>query len=170
MARRLLATSVEVVLALLLALAACAPTYDDTADKMLVSLQQQTDDGLIKLETLAQQVQAYQSAPSNDPAAKKALADAQAKLTYAANIEWYASVLSALTALEARMTASPDFSSSSISDSLAKIRENIELFQAQHARSNTVTASTAKTARQILDQQFKALTVYIVTLKSGKKA
>jgi hypothetical protein len=158
------------ILAIFLMLAACAPTYDDKADQMLVDLQKETDDGLIKLETVAQQATAFKNSGSTDAAAKKALSDAQTKLTYAANIDWYASVLSDLTALEARMTASPDFSTSSLNTTLADLRKNIELFQAQHAKANSVSPDATKLTRQTLDQQFKTLTVYMVTLKSGKKA
>jgi hypothetical protein len=168
---RLSTLSAGIVVAIALVLAACAPPpYDDVADKMLVSVQQQTDDGLIRLQTLAQQAEMLERVRPATPASAKALADVRAKLAYAANIEWYSSVLAGLTGLEARILASPDASSAGIGVAVAKIRQNVELFQAEHLRTNTVDADSAKTARQILDVQFKSLTLYQVTLKTGKKS
>jgi hypothetical protein len=168
---RLSTLSAGIVVAIALVLGACAPPpYDDVADKMLVSVQQQTDDGLIRLQTLAQQAEMLERVRPATPASAKALADVRAKLAYAANIEWYSSVLAGLTGLEARILASPDASSPGIGVAVAKIRQNVELFQAEHLRTNTVDADSAKTARQILDVQFKSLTLYQVTLKTGKKS
>jgi hypothetical protein len=143
----------------------CAPAYDDVADKMLVDTQKQADDGLLKLESLATIIES--GAPKSDSAGQKAVAEAREKASYASNIAFYAGLQSSLSALTDRMTALPDLSTPSMSNALAKLQENVGTLRKLHADKTVLSALEARTARQILDQQFKTLTVYEVTLKSG---
>jgi hypothetical protein len=162
--------AVRLILALSIAAAApvaCAPVYDDIADKMLVDTQKQADDGLLKLENLATTIEA--GGPKADAKSKKAADDVRDKARYAANTDFYNALQSSLGTLAARMTALPDVSTPSVGDALSKLEENVAEIRALHAEQDILSAAYVRNARRILDQQFKTLTVYEVTLKSGSK-
>jgi hypothetical protein len=149
------------------ALGSCAPTYDDIADKMLADTQKQADDGLLKLESLARTIEAV---PQNaDAKSKKAIDDAKEKAGYAANMAFYDGLQSSLSALADRMTALDDLTTPSMSNALSKLEANVEEMRTLHAKQDILSAAYVRSARQILDQQFKTLTVYELTLKSGAK-
>jgi hypothetical protein len=148
-------------------LSSCAPTYDDIADKMLTDTQQQADDGLLKLESLATTIET--KSQNSDAASKKAVDDAKQKASYAANTDFYNQLQSSLTALDARMTAIPDLSTPSMKNALSQLTNNVEEIRTLHAKQDILGAAYVRSARQILDQQFKTLTVYELTLKSGSK-
>lgn len=153
--------------AMVLLLASCAPTYDNIADQMLVDTQKQADDGLLKLENLGKQIDSLKK--SANAADQKAIADAEAQASYESNIDFYSKLQSSMTVLDARMTANPDLSTPKITTSLGDLEKNIESTRQVHASQNTLGSDFAKEMRQTLDQQFKALTVYELTIKSGSK-
>jgi len=144
-----------------------APAYDSIADQLLTDTQRQADAGLVKLENLAMTIERTQQ--SKNPADKKVLADATAQASYASNMDFYNSLQSSVATLQTRITANPDLSTQKVTDSVSKLADNIEEVRSLHASQNTLSAAYAQGARQIWDQQFKTLTVYELTLKSGNK-
>jgi len=148
-------------------LASCAPTYDNIADQMLVDTQKQADDGLLKLENLGKQIDNLKKSPNASD--RKAIADAETQASYASNIDFYSKLQSSMTVLDARMTSNPDLSTQKITTSLGDLEKNIESTRQVHASQNTLGPDFAKEMRQTLDQQFKALTVYELTIKNGSK-
>lgn len=148
-------------------LTSCAPTYDDVADQMLVDTQKQADDGLLKLENLGHQIGNLTKSPSTSD--RKAIAEAEAQASYASNIDFYSKLQSSITVLAARMTSNPDLSTQKIATSLGDLEKNIDSTRQVHATQNTLAPDFAKEIRQTLDQQFKVLTVYELTIKNGTK-
>jgi len=148
-------------------LTACAPTYDNVADQMLVATQTQADDGLLKLENLGNQIDGLKK--SSSASDHKILTDDEAQASYASNIDFYSKLQSSMTALDARMTSNPDLSTQKITPSLKALEDNIDSVRQTHATQNTVSPDFAKLSRQQMDQQFKALTVYELTIKNGNK-
>jgi hypothetical protein len=148
-------------------LAACAPTYDNVADQMLVDTQKQADDGLTKLENLENEIDRLKK--STNSADKKALTDAEAQAGYASNIDFYSKLQSSTTALDDRITSNPDLSTQKIAPALKALEDNIESVRQTHATQNALSPDFAKLTRQQMDQQFKALTVYELTIKNGSK-
>jgi hypothetical protein len=148
-------------------LESCAPTYDDIADKMLVETQKQADDGLLKLESLATTIESL--GKLSDAQSKKSLEDVKSKASYISNMDFYNNLQSSITTLDARMTAMPGLSTPDVAVALSKIQANVGEVRTLHAKQNILSADYVRSARQLLDQQFKALTVYELTLKSGSK-
>ncbi len=148
-------------------LTSCAPTHDNIADQMLVDTQKQADDGLLKLENLGDEIDRLKK--SGNAADQKVVADAEAQASYASNIDFYSKLQSSMTVLDARMTSSPDLSTQKITTSLGDLEKNIDSARQVHASQNTLGPDFAKQMRQTLDQQFKVLTVYELTIKNGSK-
>lgn len=153
--------------ALVSTLISCAPTYDSIADQMLVTTQKQADDGLLNLETLATRIDVLQK--SSNPDDRKALVDAEKKASYASNMDFYNNLQSSLTTLDTRMTAMPDLSTPKLTNALSALENNVGEIRSTHASQNLLSADYVKESKQIIDQQFKALTVYELTIKSGSK-
>jgi hypothetical protein len=148
-------------------LASCAPTYDNIADQMLADTQKQADTGLLKLQTLATTIGTLQnSSNSND---QKALAEAKKQASYTANADFYDQLQSSISALETRMTALSDLSTPKLNTALGDLEKNLAQVRSTHATENLLGAEYLKASRQLLDQQFKALTVYELTIKGGSK-
>jgi hypothetical protein len=145
----------------------CAPTYDNITDQMLVDTQKQADDGLLKLESLGDQVDSLKK--THNTSDQKALADAQDRASYASNIDFYSKLESSMTVLDARMTSNPDLSTPKITASLTDLTKNIDSVREVHASQNTLGPDFAKEMRNTLDQQFKVLTIYELTIKNGSK-
>lgn len=145
----------------------CAPTYDSIADQMVVSTQKQADDGLLKLENTSYTIETLPK--SQNPADQKSVAAAKAQASYAANVDFYSGLQSSLIALDARMTALPDLSTPKLTDALSKIETNVNAIRELHQQENILHSAYLRSARQILDQQFKVLTVYELTIKNGSK-
>ncbi|HXR34614.1 MAG TPA: hypothetical protein VN754_01620 [Candidatus Binataceae bacterium] len=148
-------------------LASCAPTYDSIADQMLVDTQKQADDGLLKLESLAVMIDTLGKSPNASD--QKAVADARRQASYGSNMDFYNNLQSSLTTLDTRMTATPDLSTPKLNNALSNLEKNVNEVRTTHAAENTLGADYVKASKQILDQQFKALTVYELTIKSGSK-
>jgi hypothetical protein len=145
----------------------CAPTYDNIADQMLADTQKQADDGLLKLENLKKRIDSLQSSGSADD--QKAVVQAEKQASYAANMDFYDKLQSSVSALDTRMTSSPDLSTPKLTTALEDLEKNVNEVRSIHAKQNILSADYAKDSRQILDQQFKALTVYELTIKGGDK-
>jgi hypothetical protein len=145
----------------------CAPTYDNVADQMLVDTQKQADDGLLKLENLGNHIGNLKKSPNASD--RKAVAEAEAQSSYAFNIDFYSKLQSSMTVLAARMTSNPDLSTQKLATSLGDLEKNIDSTRQIHATENTLAPDFAKEMRQTLDQQFKVLTVYELTIKNGTK-
>ena len=75
-----------------LSLVSCAPTYDATADQMLVNTQKETDDGLIRLEDLGTEIQYLKSLKEPSPEDQKTLAEDEKQASYSSNIGFYSSL------------------------------------------------------------------------------
>jgi hypothetical protein len=148
-------------------LTACSPTYDNVADQMLVDTQKQADDGLLKLENLGDEIDRLKK--STNAADKKALTDAEAQANYPSNIDFYSKLQSSMTALDDRITSNPDLSTQKIAPALKALEDNIDSVRQTHATQNELSPDFAKLTRRQMDQQFKALTVYELTIKSGGK-
>ncbi len=153
--------------AMLSVLASCAPTYDNIADQMLADTQKQADAGLLKLETLATTIDSMQN--NRDPDAQKVVADAKKQASFASNTDFYDQLQSSLSALQTRMTAMPDLSTPKLNTALADLDKNVGQIRSTHATENLLGVEYVKASRQLLDQQFKALTVYELTIKGGSK-
>lgn len=134
---------------------------------MLVSTQKQADDGLLNLESLATRVEVLKN--SRSPEDRKALAEAEKQASYASNVGFYNNLQSSLTILDARMTAMPDLSTPKLETALSELEKNISEIRHLHASQNLLSVEYVKNSKQLLDQQFKALTVYELTIKSGSK-
>jgi hypothetical protein len=148
-------------------LPSCAPTYDNVADQMLVNTQQQADGGLLKLETLGNEIGNLRT--SRNASDRKAVAEAEAQASYAFNINFYCTLQSSMTVLAARVTSNPSLSTQKIATSLGDLEKNIDSIRQVHTTQNTLAPDFAKEMRQTLDQQFKVLTVYELTIKNGTR-
>jgi oligoendopeptidase F len=148
-------------------LTSCAPTYDNVADQMLVDTQKQADDGLLKLENLGNQIDQLKKSPNASD--QNTITDAEAQASYASNIDFYSKLQSSMIVLDERMTSNPDVSTQKITASLKALEDNIDSVRQTHATQNTVSSDFAKITRGQMDQQFKALTVYELTIKNGSK-
>ena len=148
-------------------LASCAPTYDNVADQMLVDTQKQADDGLLKLENLGNQIDKLKKSPNTSD--QKNVTDAEPQASYVSNIDFYSKLQSSMTVLDQRMTSNPDLSTQKITPSLKALEDNIDSVRQTHATQNEISPDFAKITRQQMDQQFKALTVYELTIKNGSK-
>jgi hypothetical protein len=151
----------------LIALASCAPAYDEITDKQIAGVQQETDAGLTRLITLAQRIDSLKNL--DDPASKKALAEARAKASYDANIDYYDKIDTDLTALQLRMTATPDLSGVKLDECFRALRDNIDDLRKFHSDHGFVGAAALMSFRTAINQQFKTLMQYELNLKSGKK-
>ena len=145
----------------------CAPTYDSIGDQVLVDTQKQADDGLLKLETLAARIDSLQK--RSNPNDRKALVEAKRQASYASNTDFYNSLESSLTTLDTRMTAMPNLSTPKLTNALSALERNVAEIRDVHASQDILTENYWKDARKILDEQFKALTVYELTIKNGSK-
>jgi hypothetical protein len=148
-------------------LTSCAPIYDNVADQMLVDTQKQADEGLLKLENLGHQIDNLKKSPNSSD--QKTVTDAEAQASYASNIDFYSKLQSSVTVLDERMTSNPDLSTQKIIPSLKALEDNIDSVRQTHASQNIVSPDFAKISRAQMDQQFKALTVYELTIKNGSK-
>jgi hypothetical protein len=148
-------------------LLSCAPTYDSIADQVLVDSEKQADDGLLKLETLSARIDGLEK--SSKPSDRKALVEAKQQASYASNTDFYNNLESSLTTLDTRMTAMPNLSTPKLSAALSALEDNVAEIRSTHASEDILSVDYLKQAKEILDQQFKALTVYELTIKSGSK-
>ncbi|HEY2107753.1 MAG TPA: hypothetical protein VGH29_18290 [Candidatus Binataceae bacterium] len=155
------------VLAAASTLAACAPAYDSIADQLVADTQKQADQGLLKLENLAMTIDRLTQSRAADD--RKALADAKVRASYASNMDFYNDLQSSLCVLDARMTATPELSTAKLTNALSRLEENASEVRTAHASQNLLSADYLKASRQMLDQQFRALTVYELTIRSGGK-
>jgi hypothetical protein len=146
---------------------ACAPTYDNVADQMLVNTQEQADHGLLRLENLGNEIANFSRSPNLCD--QNTIAEAEAEASYASNIDFYSKLQSSVTLLAERMTSNPDLSTNKIASSLGNLEKNIDSTRRVHATENTLAPDFAMEMRQTLDQQFKVLTVYELTIKNGTK-
>jgi hypothetical protein len=146
---------------------ACAPTYDNVADQMLVDTQKQADDGLLKLAILGDQIDSLKKSPNASD--QKATADAETQASYASNIDFYSKLQASMGQLDARLTSNPNLSTQKLTISLEDLEKNIDSTRQVHASQNTLSPAFAKEMRNTLDQQFKVLTVYELTIKNGSK-
>ena len=147
--------------------ASCASTYDSIADQLLANTQKQTDQGLLKLENLAVTIARLQDSQATDN--RGDLANAKTQASYASNMDFYDNLQSSLSVLDARMTAMPDLSTPRLADALSELEKNAGQVRATHAAQNLLSADYLRASRQILDQQFRALTVYELTVRNGGK-
>jgi hypothetical protein len=148
-------------------LTSCAPIYDNVADQMLVDTQKQADEGLLKeLETLGDQIDNLKKSPNASD--QKTVTDAETQASYASNIDFYSKLQSSVTVLDERMTSNPDLSTQKIIPSLKALEDNIDSVRQTHASQNMVSPDFAKISRAQMDQQFKALTVYELTIKKSQ--
>jgi hypothetical protein len=120
-----------------------------------------------ELESLATTINSLQK--NSDASDQKAVVDARKQASYASNIDFYDKLQSSITALDTRMTAISDLSTAKLSNALTDLEKNVSEVRSTHASEGILSADYVKDSRQILDQQFKALTVYELTIKSGSK-
>jgi len=158
--------SLVVCICLSAMLMACAPTYDNIADQMLADTQKQADDGFLNLETLGHTIESLKH--SSNPDDKNSLAEAEKQAVYSSNMGFYNKVESSIIALDTRITSMPDASTPKITEALSQIETSVNNARDLHAKQNTLSSDFSKLTRQQLDQQFKALTVYELTIKNGK--
>ncbi len=157
------------ILILLVAIVvSCAPTYDEQTDRQIAAVQQETDAGLVRLITLGRRIDALRK--SQDPASRKALADARAAASYDANTDFYDRVDTDLTSLELRMTATPDLSATKLDQAIKAIMDNINDLRQYHSQHGFVSPDVVSLIRGPINQQFEALMHYELNLKSGKQA
>ncbi|HEV3109752.1 MAG TPA: hypothetical protein VGY99_04580 [Candidatus Binataceae bacterium] len=154
-----------VLAALALMLAACTPAYDSIADQLLADTQKQADQELLRLENLAMIIDRLTQSSAADDC--QALANAKTQASYASNMDFYDNLQSSLLVLDARMTAMPDLSTPKLTDALSQLEKNAGEVRTSHATQNFLSADYLKASRQVLDQQFRALTVYELTIRGG---
>jgi hypothetical protein len=151
-------------------IASCAPapTYDESTDKQIMAVQQETDAGLEKLITLGRKIDSLRNL--KDLASQKALKDAQSKASYDANVDFYDKVDTDLTSLQLRMTATPDLSGVKLDESFKALQDNMDDLRKFHSDHGVIGAQALSNARTAINQQFKTLMQYELNLKSGKTA
>jgi hypothetical protein len=155
-------------LAALAVIAACAPTYDETTDKQIMSVQQETDAGFVRLIGLARRIESLRNL--TDPTSQKELAEARAKASYEANADFYDSVDADLTSLQLRMTSTPDLSTTKLDASFKALWDNLNDIRQFHSEHGFIGAQALTSARVAINQQFKTFMQYELNLKSGNKA
>ena len=167
--RRAAALHWSVVLVVIVALiVSCAPTYDEQTDRQIAVVQQEVDAGLVRLITLGRRIDVL--GKLDDPASRKALAEARAKASYDANLDFYDKVDTDLTSLQLRIAATPDLSATKLNEAIKAIRDNIDDLRQYQSRHEFISAGAVSLIRGPINQQFEALMHYELNLKSGRNA
>ena len=175
------------IVAIAAVLASCAPAYDPQTDNEITLLRQTTDEGIVRLIALAGEINSLggaanaHAAPSlaqtcsdqhlaavGSPSLRKQLSQACSEASYDANLNWYVAIISGLKGLESRMTASPDFATSSLHTEFAKLEENIALLQGLHLRNRYVGEAALTAIRTPINAEYGTLLHYELALRGGK--
>lgn len=153
------------VMLILFGIAACAPTFDETADKQLTLAQQKFDDGAAKLILAARRLEALESRqPQPSPAALQA---ARQAVSYQANAAWYAEVDSALNSVRLRVMASPA-TPASIDQRFQDLQENLNRLSSLHEAQDRLSSVAITAERSTINTLFQRLINYQLVLKSGQ--
>ena len=148
----------------------CAgPQYDSQTDKLISQLQTGIDTEIVFLITLDHKIDLLSG--QNDPASRRALADAKTKASYDANTGFYDKVDVDLTGLQTRVDAQPSLATPYIDNSIAALRANLlsddGSMQATHQKVQILSVPYLMTVRQLVDAQIGALLTRELALKSG---
>jgi hypothetical protein len=140
----------------------CAPTYDNIADQMLVDTQKQADEGLLKLQSVSRKTVIHNTPNGQDIRCDKAA-------TYSSNRDFYDKLQSSVSALNTRITALKGLSTPTIASTLSGLQIGIHNLRVTHEAQKCLTADAVDNSKDLIDQQFKALTVYELTIKNGSR-
>lgn len=151
---------------LVIGVAACAPAYDDAADKQLQAAQQKFDEGAARLIAAARRLEALER--RQPPPSPSLLQPARQAVGYQANAAWYAEVDAALNSARLRVTADPA-TPQQIDQSFQRIQENMDDLSSRHEAQDRLSSVVVVAARNEINRQFRALITYQLLLKSGKK-
>jgi len=178
--------SAAIMLGLAVWAAACAAIpYDDQTDKLVTQLQTDVDTQLVSLISLEDQVTSLNGKTDADSVA--ALAAANKKLAYSANLDAYNKIDVDLISLKLRVDASPNATTPTIDFDICKIKQALlgldtpdekalcetpapnppplsfkDLHQKGELSANTVIAT-----EQLLDTELQGLITYETVLKGG---
>jgi hypothetical protein len=162
-------------MAVLSGLAACAPPYDDQADKAITELQHQVDQKIVDLVSLDRKIATYRD--SKTPAAQKILAKAKEDASYDASAPFYDTVDTDLTSAQMRVDASPNRATQKIDQTFDALRDVLITMpklgadpvsmQAVHAAQNSLSEAYLRRIRVQANALLSTLMQYEVTLKSG---
>lgn len=166
---------IAVSIAVLSGLEACAPSYDDRADKAITELQHQVDQKIVDLVSVDHKIKTYRS--SKAPAAQKILAKAEEDASYDANVPFYDTVDADLTSAQMRVDAFPNRATQQIDQTFDALRDVLITMpkpgadpvsmQAVHAAQNSLSEAYLRGIRVQANVLFSTLMQYEVTLKSG---
>lgn len=166
---------IAVIVAVLSGLAACAPPYDDQADKAITELQHQVDQKIVDLISIDRKITTYEA--SKAPAAQKILAKAKEDASYDANVPFYSTVDADLTSAQMRVDASPNRATQKIDQTFDALRDVLITMprpgadpvsmQAVHAAQNSLSEAYLRRMRVQANALFSTLMQYEATLKSG---
>lgn len=152
-------------------LAGCAaPQYDSQTDQLITTAQTDTDTLLVHLSSLDDQIAARQQPGTMpDPAALKTL---QSEAAYAANIPAYDKIQVDLIALQTRIDAEPNSSTPHLDNALKELNANLfgpGSLQAYHQSQNILGKTVIDADQKLIDEQYSALLLYELVLKTGGK-
>jgi len=172
-----------VAVVLLGAVAGCsAPQYDEQTDKLVTTLQADTDTQFVTLISLAQRIDRLnrQIAALNgqtDAASRKTLAtlqqslsDATTKAGYDANAGAYDKLAVDIISLQMRVAAEPNDSTPDMMKAIVNLRANLigdGGLQATHQSAGILTTIYLQSAQQLIDVQLQALLTRDLVLKNG---
>jgi hypothetical protein len=152
-----------------IALSGCAaPQYDSQTDKLITTLQTDTDTLLVHLIAENQQIAALSG--RTDKTSLAALDKAKTAAGYLSNIPAYEQIDVDLLSLKTRIDAEPNASTSHLDASLKDLNDNLfgtGSLEAQHAADSILPNAYLTTEQIILDTQLTALLKYELVLKSG---
>ncbi len=154
------------------ALPGCTPPqYDDQTDKLITTLQTDTDSFLIGLISADDQIKLYTGRA--DATSIAALATAQKSASYAASIAAYNKLRVDDLSLQLRIDAEPNAATADLDQALAAIQANLfgpDGLEAEHQTETIMGETYIALQQKTLDTQFAALLSYELALKSGKPA
>lgn len=172
MLARRAASPTALLLAGLVALAGCAPTYDELADQSIADLQHKVDAKIVQLISLDRRIRALPG-PSTPAAAR--LKDGA---SYAANVDFYDDVDSSLTSAQMQVDRSPDLATSKVDQVFKDLRAMLvdgpaagsppTSMQAVHAAQDGLSEPFLRSTRAQVNADFAVLMQYEATIKAGK--
>lgn len=159
---------VSLVLVLFGLVSCSPPKYDAQTDKLITTLQTDTDTLLINLISLDNQIHFLRN-HANKSSNNARLSDME-KSSYRANISSYNKINVDYVTLRTRIDATQNKSTPHLDRALDQIYANLfgkESLETQHQKNERLERPYLESEKAFLDSQFAALLTYELVLKDG---
>ncbi|MCR0985233.1 hypothetical protein [Roseomonas populi] len=149
-----------------LLMSACAPAYDEVADRLVSVAQMRFDEGAVALISAARRAEALRARTPLPPTS--VLNEAGARVAFAANQSWYDAADTALNAARLRVTADPA-TPAQIDASFQAIQDNLDDLRRTHESQDRLGSAVLIAARREINRQYHAIMTYMLLVRSGKQ-